>query len=71
MRKHECLVIVKGTTKDFIVSKSHYEANKDHLEFSGKDIGEITGDESSKPVAEKMTKPATKNKMATKPKATK
>ncbi len=63
MRKHECRVQVKGTKNDFTVSKSHYEVNKGHLEIVAKEVTD-SGDE-------KMATPATKNKMASKPKATK
>ncbi len=56
MRKHECKVTVKGTKKEFVVSKAHYEANKDNYTL-------VAG-------GEKMEKPEIKNKMA-KPKATK
>ena len=63
MRKHECRVQVKGTKKDFTVSKSHYEVNKEHLEIVAKDV--IPENQ------EKMQTTTTKNKMATKPKATK
>ena len=63
MREHECKVQVKGTKKDFIVSKAHFEGNKGHLEIVAKEVTESDG--------EKMATATIKNKMATKPKTTK
>ena len=63
MKAHECKVQVKGTKKDFIVSKSHFEDNKGHLEIVVKEVEESSGG--------KMETPVVKNKMANKTKTTK